>query len=146
MMKQWHTVSPILIILTISLLSCTKQIIDKHEPNTPVNERQEIFLKEGFISNDVFRIVIIDVQDDKHETIESITNKARKRALATLQKYMVDNSMVYTKNTRAQLINLIRDRGRFSKQDISGNTNDVYYLEIKKNNIKGYIDSLASKR
>ena len=145
-MKQWHTVFPILIVLTISSISCTKQIIDKHEPNTPQNERREIFLKEGFISNDVFRIVIIDVQDDKHESIESITDKARKRALATLQKYMIDNSMVYTKNTRAQLMNLIRDRGRFSKQDITGNTNDVYYLEIKKNNIKGYIDSLASKR
>ena len=137
-----HAFTGFLILLIASLtFSCTKKAT--REPVKPEPEvDEEIYLKEGFIARDTFRIVMLDCQDQNYTSLESV----EKRALATLQKYLLEQNRVYDNNTRAELINLIHNYGTFSRQNITHKGNNVYYLEIKKDNIKRYIDGIARAR
>lgn len=140
-----------IIFLLFIAAACSKKTISTTKPDdkkTDISEEkiEEIYLKEGFISDTTFRIVIVDCIEKSHETHESLNDKAVKRALASLQKYIIENNMIYDNNTRARLINLIENNSSFAKQAISCNKNNVYYLNIKKRNIKEYIDSLSRRR
>ncbi|HOO73247.1 MAG TPA: hypothetical protein PK926_15925 [Spirochaetota bacterium] len=145
-----YAITGFMILLTACLtFSCTKKATRepvKPEPEVETVANEEIYLKEGFIARDTFRIVMLDCQDESYTSLESVEEKSEKRALATLQKYLLEQNRVYDNNTRAELINLIQNYGTFSRQNISHKGNTVYYLEIKKDNIKRYIDGIARAR
>jgi hypothetical protein len=142
-----------LILATSALLavSCSKKNARDAQPveNTPKPTEldNEKYLREGFIADDLFRVVIVDCGSDcAGETIENPRDKAEKRALASLQKYLLDRNGVYDNNTRAGLLDLIQTNGTFSKQDIIHKNNSVYYLDLRKQNIRKYVDGMARPR
>jgi hypothetical protein len=107
-------------------------------------ELQEKFLKEGFITQAKFRITIVTIRGT-NIPLEEIEEKAKKRAFITLQKFVTSEGIQISKNMQAELLNLISTNGILSKQTIEECTDDIYYFDIDRENLKRHIKSLAEK-
>ncbi len=147
-MKKTAMFACIMTAAALLAVSCAKKTVSRPDqpPAPPTPERmEEVYLREGFIEDDLFRVVIVDSAEGG-QSIEDPRDKAEKRALATLQKYLLDKDRIYDNNTRAELINLIESDGSFSKMDITHNNNSVYYLDIRKRNIRRFVEGMAQHR
>jgi hypothetical protein len=115
--------------------------INKYDP---MLERK--YLKEGFLSSDLFRVVI--VQDGVSDTVDrdEVEDLAKKRSLASLKKFLRMHNRVITHSANAKLLNLISDNGTLTKKEEISKRNSVFYFDVRKNNIKRYIDSISPKR
>ena len=66
---------------------------------------------------------------------------AKKRALISLRKYIQNRKEITDRNTHAILMNLIDQHGQLRKEN-SRKDREVYIFEIKKYNLKEYLDNL----
>jgi hypothetical protein len=101
--------------------------------------------KEGFISNDTFRIVIVNPEGVPIDSAE-IEKIARQRALMSLQKHLSSSERIIDQNTRAKLLNLIEQNGKLTRHEEGSKTRDVYFFDIKKDDLNGYLNSCAPRR
>lgn len=134
-------------LIAMTAISCTREV-QRETPVTDRGERDELvrdYVKEGFISRDTFRIVIIQPREsDQGE--ESIERTARQRAFVSLQKYLSSRNMTINQNTRVKLINLTEACGSLRLFEEKCDTRKkVYLFEIKMANLKQYVDTIAEK-
>ena len=133
----------ILIILIILFLanSCRKNIRDNNTNNQTNNknsvidktdklEFQKKYLKEGFITRNIYRIVIVSDKRSNEDT-QTVKKRAKKRAFVSLQKYLRSENRNVDKNCQAKLLDIINTDGKFSKKEFKNYENIVYYLELK---------------
>lgn len=138
-------------ILALAPTSCKKEVrIGKpvtDKDNCPVNPPllQE-FMKEGFISGDTYRIVVVSPKDGVCDSPKEIENIARKRALASLQKYLMEKRNAAGHNINAEILNLINHSGTLVDTRAKCETREVYHFDIRRNNIRQYIDGLPDRR
>lgn len=134
-------------LIAMTSISCTRAV-HREIPETDRGERDKLvrdYVKEGFISRDTFRIVIIQPRESD-DGAESIEKSARQRAFVSLQKYLSSRNMTINKNTRAKLINLTEACGSLRLFEEKCDTRKkVYLFEIKKANLKQYVDTIAEK-
>ncbi len=138
--------APLLLILTLAAAivysSCSTNI---QRDGSGVDAIDPIYQKEGFISRDLFRVVIVADKNTGHNDFDSIKDTARKRSLATLQKYIQTNQRTLTQNTRAELLNLIDTSGKLIQRDDISKRNKVFFFDIEKSDIRRYIDSISAR-
>ncbi len=102
--------------------------------------------KEGFISSSLFRIVIVRPGDAADSSLTSVKKKAKSRALASLQKYIMSNNGIINQNKKAQILNLIGEYGALNERISESKTRNVYHFDIQKTGLKRYVDDLAAAR
>ena len=96
------------------------------------------YLAEGFISSDIFRVVIVSPKTGGLNN-EALLAKAKQRALVSLERSLSAEEIPCDRNTRAEILALVEHNGRLEKADISHNRYEVYYYNVTKKNIKGYL-------
>jgi len=138
------------LICIFFFITCSQKVITVKHPdkvktdNHSANKIEKKYLNEGFINNSLFRIVILSESSDTGYDIEEIKDKARKRALTSLQNYLRLKGRNVTHNVRAELLNLIDTKSYFKKVMVNHKKNGVYYLEIQQSNIKRYLENISS--
>lgn len=121
------------------------EVIKHGEPDTALKEE---YKREGFISSGVFRVVIVEPKEaGSEDSFSRIGSTARKRAYLSLKKYLLSGDRIITPNVDASLLNLVEREGKLTlAEEDKALTRNVYLYEIKKSDLKGYIDGLAPKR
>lgn len=104
------------------------------------------YLIEGFISPDIYRIVIVTPKNTNNADQDSIKNRAKKRARVSLERNLQDSNTTVDRNIKAEILNLIEQNGQFNQKDIEHKRYDVYYFEIKKKNMKNYLKNMCSQK
>jgi hypothetical protein len=144
-------------IITLSLLalaviisfSC-KGTQEKKEPEIKeINrETQETFrqeyMKEGLISNSVYRIVIVTPEDDCSEAPEEMKYKAIQRAQVSIRNYIVSLNGTCPQNASIKITNLINDSGKLILRRKGCPGSAVYNFDVARQGLKAYIKSIAS--
>ncbi len=142
----------IIAVIAISPLSCSKGTTKNNgtKINTDISldsvDIEKKYLTEGFITSDLYRVVIISPKEAGRDDTDAITNKARKRAQVSIEQNLAGSDIQCDRNTRAEIINLINQNGQLSKKDIEHQRYNVYYYEITKKNMKSYLKNVASQR
>lgn len=142
----------IIAVIAISPLSCSKGTTKNNgtKINTDISldsvDIEKKYLTEGFITSDIYRVVIISPKEAGRDDTDAITNKARKRAQVSIEQNLAGSDIQCDRNTRAEIINLINQNGQLSKKDIEHQRYNVYYYEITKKNMKSYLKNVASQR
>lgn len=153
-----------LVTLTVSIAlislasSCTKQVTreikkdklpsQKTEADTTSkkNQIEKRYLNEGFINPNVFRVIILAPEEECLNSLTEIEYRARKRAEASLQKFLVSNDRIIDQNTRASILNLVSSHGKLRAKDIHCQGNNVFYFDIKKTNLKRHLKKITRSR
>jgi hypothetical protein len=136
------------VLISLIYISCTRAV-KKEAPEIDKGVKDEIvkdYINEGFTSTDTFRIVIIQPRecDDERERIEK---SARQRAFVSLQKYLSSINKTVNNNTRAKLLNLTKQNGSLKiLEEKCDQRKIVYIFEIKRANLKHYIDTISERR
>jgi len=107
------------------------------------NELKKKYLSEGFISGDVFRIVIMAPKNDSTNSLSELEEKAKKRANSTLQNYLASENKTINQNVKAGILNLINNNGTFSQKEMEWDNNNIFYFEINKENLKKQVKNLG---
>ncbi len=141
-----------LVLISLLYISCTREVkkeapeIEKGMDKGVKEEIVKDYIKEGFISTDTFRIIIIQPRecDDERERIEK---SAQQRAFISLQKYLSSIDKTINNNTRVKLLNLTKQNGSLKiLEEKCDRRKIVYTFEIKKVNLKHYIDTISERR
>ena len=139
---------PLLAAAVVTGLYCAKEVKkpvqpDICPPSIGTGPRVE-FEKEGFISADLYRIVIVEPEGGAEITAAEKT--ARMRALSSLQKYLQSKDMVVDQNVTARLLALIDESGRLGRSTSNGGGRCVYYFDIERPRLADYVLSISRKR
>lgn len=139
---------PLLAAAVVTGLYCAKEVKkpvqpDICPPSIGTGPRVE-FEKEGFISADLYRIVIVEPEGGAG--IAAAEKTARMRALSSLQKYLQSKDMVVDQNVTARLLALIDESGRLGRSTSNGGGRCVYYFDIERPRLADYVLSISRKR
>jgi hypothetical protein len=88
-------------------------------------------MKEGFIDENTYRIIILAPLSDYESDGEKIKEKGRTRAFSSLQKFLVSKNRAIDSKTQAMILNLVKDNGTLICQDLQFQGNNVFYYDIK---------------
>jgi hypothetical protein len=121
------------------------EVIRHGETDTKLSEE---YKREGFISAGVFRVVIVEPKDSGGgDGLSRVGSTARKRAYMSLKKYLISTDRIITPNVDASLLNLVEREGKLTlAEEDKALTRNVYLFDIRKPDLKGYVDGLAPKR
>jgi hypothetical protein len=137
-----------LIIIGIVYVSCTgpqkPHIPPEGDGNTSFRDidLDKKFLQEGFITDELYRVVIISAKDGGNPNMQEIQSKARIRARVSLERILMADSRNYNKNSTAGILNLIENNGALYKKDIGHKNYEVYYFEITKKDLKNSLRNI----
>lgn len=140
---------PLLLVLIFIISGACKRNVRETCPiNPPDNGLKEIYSKEGFISNDRFRVVIIQPVEKDMTDRELISQTARKRALFALKNYVLSQNGRITPNVDVALLNIVNDNGKlnFQENDDKCATRKVFFYDIEKRNLRQQLNDIASHR
>jgi len=148
MYKQW--VSAVLLLAFLFAGCAKKKVKDgpRKDNSGALIEKDDAlekkYMQEGFISSDTFRIIIIADRADCESSPRELAEKARKRALATLQKLLASRDITITNNIRAEFLGLIKNNGTFRKESGGCAESNIYFFEIRHPDIRDHIRKIAS--
>lgn len=125
------------IIIAGTSLYCSSEKIKKDDgrQNNTVLEYEH----EGFIGENVYRIVIVVPHYILESKQSDIEKTARMRALSSLQKYLASQDKQVDHNITAELLSLIEKNGNLSTGHSMSKSRDIYYYDIKKERLKEYL-------
>lgn len=152
MKPRTSAVFPAVLICVLSFAladqRCSKEVRQMDRPDIcppSIGDGPRIeFEKEGFISADLYRVVIVEPEDDAGAAFAEKT--ARIRALGSLQKYLQSKDMVIDHNVTARLLALIEESGRLVRSTSEGGARCVYYFDISKPRLSDYVLSISRKK
>jgi hypothetical protein len=140
------------VCLSFGAFSCTKDNTKKI-PNTDHGETplsdigiDKKYLSEGFISNDIYRVVIVSPKDASASEPEVLMDKAKKRARVSLERSLAANDIQSDRNVKAEILILIEQNGRMTKKEFEHNRYDVYYFDITKKNMLNYLKIISTQK
>ncbi len=149
MMKYIKALMIFILASCIVYFSCSPKTVKNNEcrksSTAKTNGPDREFMKEGFINSGTYRIIIVSTKSECLEGLTSIEKKAKKRAVTSLKKYIQSTGKRYTQSLNTGMINLINDNGHFSRKDESCNKDLIFFFDIKKDNIKYYINTISSR-
>ncbi len=129
-------------------MHCAREVKKPAQPDicAPViGDRPRVaFESEGFISADLYRVVI--VEPESVFDAANATKTARMRALSSLQKYLQSRGMVVDRNVTARLHALIDESGRLGESTANGGNRCVYYFDITRPRLEDYVLSISRRR
>ncbi len=115
-----------------------------NDANASINtdDLDKKFLHEGFITDEIFRVVIIAAKEPGN--IQEIQNRARIRARVSLERMLSAENKNY-KSSKAGIINLIENNGALYKQDLGHRRYEVYYFDIRKTDLRNSLKNIGSQ-
>ncbi|OHD70128.1 MAG: hypothetical protein A2W19_04895 [Spirochaetes bacterium RBG_16_49_21] len=113
-------------------------------PDSPNAKKK--YLAEGFISDEIFRIVIVSPKDKGDPDMENIKNRAKRRMCASLEGNLSAYGNNIGKNAKTEIDNLIEKNGRLAKKDVDSQRYNVYYFDIVKKDLKSYLKNISCER
>lgn len=130
-------------------VSCTKNIVVQKDEG--INQIKQIdkyreYEKEGFITKDLFRVVIVEPKGGQESDKMEIKKTAERRALSSMEKYLVENRIMADRNAKAVLLNLIGDHGKLKESPLKSETRTVYFFDVEKPDLKQQLDNLPRAR
>ena len=133
------------------LISCSVKtaLIEDTQKNLQINKNKSLdykHLKEGFISNNKYLIVIVDPIGLNSLDSSEIKRLAKRRTLLSLKRYLLNKNGVFNRNVNAYLLNLIEQHGTLKINVIKDETRNVHLFEINKTDLRQSLDNIASKR
>ena len=136
-------------ISLVSFFHCNSPIqrVDAEKKTIPDECLKEVFSQEGFISSDLFRVVIVKPAEAEGNHISQVESLGKKRAYMTLKNHLLSQERIITPNVDAKLLNLVSNYGKIrsvNKDAIT--TRNVFYYEIERENLKSYIERMAQHR
>ena len=134
----------------LTAASCTKNATkdggtDPSDVSLDATDIENRFLTEGFITDDLYRVVIVSTKDASQD-LGALRTKASNRARVSLERSLAAENIPCDRNVKTAVLNLIDRSGQLVKKDIDNKRYIVYYFDITKNNIKGYFRNIASQR
>jgi hypothetical protein len=136
-------------VFIVSFFYCNSPI-QRADAEKKINEDdsfKEVFSKEGFISRDLFRVVIVKPAESEGNNISQVEILGKKRAYMTLKNHLLSLERIITPNVDAKLLNLVSNYGKVRSMDKDTiTTRNVFYFEIEKENLKDYIERIAQHR
>jgi hypothetical protein len=146
--KILASIALITTVMALQSLSCTKKSarIDNGEiPLTDTNIEKK-YLAEGFITGDLFRVVIVAPKDSGAPELTAIRNRAKNRARVSLERSLAGENIPSDRNMRAEILNLIEHNGQLARKDIEHSRYNVYYFNVTKKNMKNYLKNITSRK
>ena len=122
-----------------------KTITDENNSVTEIGIDKE-YLKEGFIDNNTFRVIILSSSTNCDFPKEEVLKKSRKRALATLSKFLISKNRIVNSNTKAKLKQLIHNNGTLLKIKKNCDKGITFAFNIESRHLKSQISDIAPKR
>jgi hypothetical protein len=104
------------------------------------------YLAEGFISDDLYRVVIVTPGGSGQLDQEYIINKAKKRAVISLERSLTAAGITCDRNTRAEILVLLEEKGSLTKKNVDHKKYDVYYFDIVKPYMKNYLKNAGMRK
>jgi len=141
-----------LVTISILFLGCNstqKNEIEKFQKNKITSQKETTnkeFMKEGFINNNTFRVIILSPFNNCEYSKDKILKKGEKRALVTLSKFLISKNRVVNSNTRIKLTNLIKSHGHLEKISDNCEKDVIFSFNVKANNLKSLIKNIAPLR
>jgi superfamily I DNA and/or RNA helicase len=138
----------IAIIAALQTLSCTKKnnMVDDGEISLSDTNIEKKYLAEGFISEDLFRVVIVTLKDSGAAEPGSIKSRAKNRARVSLERSLAEDNIPSDRNMKAEILNIIEQNGHLFRKDIEHRRYNVYYFDVTKKNMKNYLRNISSQR
>jgi hypothetical protein len=142
----------IIAVIAIAPITCTKGTVKDNGSKTDNEisldsvDIEKKYLTEGFISSDLYRVVIVTPKEAGQNELDAIQNKARKRAQVSIEQNLAGDNIPWDRNTRAAIINLINQNGQLTKKDIDHRRYNVFYYDITRKNMKNYLKSVATQK
>ena len=131
------------------IIFCNSSIERQNSGNNVAadNSLKEVFSREGFISRDLFRVVIVKPAESELNNISQVESLGKKRAYMTLKNHLLSQERIITPNVNAKLLNLVNNNGKITcfTNDTCA-TRKVFFYEIRKENLRGYVDRMAQRR
>ncbi len=150
------------LISSLAIIGCTRNISKEISKDVTIqkNTSEEFteikpparktlskkYLSEGFIGSDIFRVIILAPVEECDNGFTEIQYRAKKRAEASLQKFLISKDRIIDQNARAGILNLINNFGEFHAKDIHCEGNNVFYFDIQKNNLKRHLKKISQSR
>ena len=102
--------------------------------------------QEGFINPNLYRVVIVEPRGAGETEIRSVTEKARLRALSSMQKYLLAHDRAVDQNVTAELLSLVERHGTLEDKGCASATRYIYYFNINKENLQDHLSAISRKR
>lgn len=150
--KTAFLIIPLLWALAAFSFFCAKDSLKKDVPADTGDislhdlDIDKKYLAEGFMSADLYRVVIISPKEAGPPDLDLIRAKAKKRALVSLERSLAADGVTCDRNTRAGILGLVQDSGELERQDIEHRRYDVYYYDITKTHMKSYLKNMSAER
>lgn len=155
--KQLLNAIPLFVMLI--LLSCgTKGVKNDRNGSSDISNRRENgaagnndrsldkkYIAEGFISDELYRVVIVSTREECEGGDQEIGEKSRKRALVSLEKYISSQDRKVDGNSRSMILDLLSRHGTFTRKDDRCGEKNIYYYEIRKNDLRGYVNGISRR-
>ena len=135
----------------LALFSCSKEtrkasVTDAAEIPLSEVDIEKKYLSEGFISPDLYRIVIVMTKDQSSTVPDAVLYKAKKRAQVSLERTMNASGTQADRNIRAEILSLIDQNGSLSRKEIEHRRYNVFYFDIIKQNLKNHLKNISASR
>ena len=152
-MKNEHSgkdylLTALMLLLIPVFISCkTAQNEIKNNEISKDKKTSKQYMKEGFISNALFMVLIVEPKENiDNDNKAYIMGIAKKRVFISMQNYIRSSGGNINHNTKAALLNLIKNNGNLKMCVINQERRNVHAFEIRKENLKHYLDKLAAIR
>ena len=138
-------------VVVLQTPSCTKKstrnnMVDDGKISLSDINIEKKYLAEGFISGDLFRVVIVAPKDSSAAELDVIMKKAKNRARVSLEQILAEENIPSDRNMKAEILNLIEQNGQLARKDIEHKRFNVYYFDVTKKNMKNYLKNISSQR
>jgi hypothetical protein len=149
MIPDKKSMSLLWLSVIFALFSCSgghpkEKPVIREKPATEIPAKH--YMEEGFIDDNVFRVIIISPDYERNCDPDRIRQIARKRAALTIQKYLLSNNRAVDNNAQIRIANLVHDKGILIDQEFLCNGNSVFHFDIRQNGIKLYLKDITSPR
>jgi hypothetical protein len=133
-------------MLAFSVSACKKDQLRNTGSPQPENQKEKPdfrqFEQEGFISRDLFRVIVVRPSGSSM-TDDEVAKQARTKAILSLKRYLTSSGKSIQPNTDAGILNLIDDAGKITPYEDRSASRTVYVLDITKPECKSYVDTLG---
>lgn len=102
------------------------------------------YLAEGFITGDLYRVVIVSPKEVSAD-MDALKTRATNRARVSLERSLAAENIVCDRNMKAAILTIIDRSGQMVKKEIENSRYTVYYFDITRKNIKGYFKNISSQ-
>ncbi len=136
-------------IASVSVLlffaACTRPAAVRTE-KTSAAEAIESYMDEGFVSDELFRVVIFASDSELSSKDSNLMQKSKTRALAYMRKYLTESGKNSFEKIQPDIIGIINSLGKTRILPEKSNGDRIVLFEIRQIGLKKRIDGLTDRR